>query len=194
MTTSLQLLGGPASVTVDVDKGIAGIPGTQFYLSYGDPNVPGSLVGVVPQRYDVCTNIGPADSEYLFLYQYNYIPGTTTLAWIAAFKLTPNTVARNESATFVNGLAAIQFQVELPPGYSSGTGGVPENYDIQFEVANAAGTTQQNPVSGFYVITGILVEDGIATIDMGFSAIEYASGLWIPVSGEKIVHLIITVV
>lgn len=194
MTISLNLLGGPASVTVDADKGIAGIAGSQFYLSYGNPNVPGSLTGATPQRYDVCTNIDPTDSEYLFLYQYNYIPGTETLAWISAFKLTPNTVARNEDATFVNGISAIQFQVELPPGYSSGTGGVPENYDIQFEIANAAGTTEQNPVSGFYVITGILVEDGVATIDMTFSAVEYASGIWIPVSGNKVIHLIITVV
>jgi len=194
MSTSLKNLGGPASVTVDVDKGVSGIPGTQFYLSSGNPNIPTSLPGIVPRRYDFTTNIDPTDSEYLFLYQYNFIPGTETLAWIPGFKLVPNTVARNEAATFVNGQSLIEFDVELPPGYSSGTGGIPEDYDIQFEISNVAGTTQQNPVAASFAITSLLVDGGIATIGMGFSAIEFSSGSWVPVSGNKVIHLIITVV
>lgn len=194
MVSELSMLGGPHSVVIDVDKGIAGIQGTQFYLSYGNPNIPGLLTGIVPNRYDFCINIDPSDAEYLFLYQYNYVPGTLILAWIPGFKLVPNTVAKNESATFVNGIALIQFQIELPPGYSSGTGGIPENYDIQFEISNQAGTQTQNPVSASYAITGLIVEDGIATINMGLSGIELVSGNWIPLSGDKVVHLIITVV
>lgn len=194
MPDPLAILGGPSSITVDVDKGISGIPGTQFYLSYGDPNVPGNLPEATFRRYDICTNVDPQDADYLILYQYNFVPGTQILAWIPGFKLVPNTVARNEPATFASGISQIQFEIELPSGYSSGTGGIPENYDIQFEISNEAGSTQQNPVSASYAITGLLVNNGIATINMAFTAIEFSSNTWIPLNGDKVIHLIITVV
>ena len=196
MVNSLSDLDGPSSVTVSVDKGISGIPGSQFYLSNGNPNIPGSIQGLssLPLRYDLCINIDPADADYLYLYQYNFIPGTQTLAWIQGFKLVPNTVAKNENATFTSGVSSIEFEIELPTGYSSGTGGIPENYDIQYEISTEPGTTIQPPVSASYVITGILVEDGIATINMTFSGIEYISDSWAPISGNKVIHLIITVV
>jgi hypothetical protein len=195
MTDRLSILDGPTSVTVNVDKGIFGIPGSQFYLSNGDPNIPGNIESsTAPARYDLCINTDPADADYLYLYQYNYVPNAQILAWIQGFKLVPNTVAKNENATFTLGSSSIEFEIELPTGYSSGTGGVPENYDIQYEISTAPGTTTQPPVSATYAITGILVENGIATINMTFAGIELISGAWIPISGDKVIHLIITVV
>lgn len=194
MSVSLSTLGGPSSVTVDVDKGIFGIPGTQFYLSNGDPNVPTNLPGVVPRRYDFVINLDPQDADYLVLYQYNFIPGTQVLAWLPGFKLVQNTVARNEAATFDMGVALIQFDIALPTGYSSGTGGIPENYDIQFEISNEPGSVLQSPVSASYLITGLVVNNGIATVSMAFTAVEFASNLWVPLAGNKVIHLIITVV
>ena len=207
MSTLLSSLGGPASVTVDVDKGIPGIPGTQFYLASGNPNDPASLPGVVPKRYDFATNIDPSDSEYLFLYQYNYFidpatglpqidpsTGGLLLAWIPGLRLIPNSVSKNESAFFVNGQSLITFEIELPPGYSSGPGGVPSSFDVQFEITNPAGGPEQAPVAATYQVTNVSIEENIATVSMGFGGVEYVGGFWIPITGSKIVQLLITVV
>lgn len=195
MVSSLSILDGPASVTVNVDKGIFGIPGSQFYLSSGDPNIPGNIAGSPAiARYDLCINTAASDANYLFLYQHNFIPGTQVLAWIPGFKLVPNTVAKNQSATFSEGSSTIEFEIELPTGYSSGTGGIPENYDIQYEISIAPGVTIQPPVSAAYTINSILVASGIATINMTFSGVELISDTWTAISGNKVIHLIITVV
>ena len=104
---SLDTLGGPASVVVETDYGTSGIRGTNFFLSNGDPNIPGSIDTAVFTNttiiYDLCINIKPDDAGYLDVYQYLYLPTLGVSAWVVGLQLAPALVAEKQTVTFVPG-------------------------------------------------------------------------------------------
>ena len=55
-------------------------------------------------------------------------------------------------------------------------------------------TDIQNPISSFFAITGSSIVNNVASIDLAFSAVEFNQGFWVPVQGQKTIHLVITVV
>lgn len=198
--TNLSELGGPTSVIVDADIGQQGVRGSNIFESTGDPNVPGNIIGT-PQEYDIAVNIKVDDEGYLFLYYFELItipgdPPTTQLAWVPKFRLVPNSISQNKNVEFINGEATASISAPVPPNISIDPANPEENIDLQYNIANRIdlNTNVQNPFSSYFEITDVVENNGIATITFVFNAIELSGGTWTPVTGEKTLHLVITVV
>lgn len=195
----LSELSGPSSVIVQSDIGPQGRRSSVIMLSSGDPNIPGNIQGFVqPLEYDMAIDTNPNSLTYLFLFYYENVVldpvlGIQQLVWVPKLRLIPNSVSKNIDTTFVNGIAFVNLQLPVPPGFQ---GDVQNSLFLQHSVANRIDITTdvQNPISSFFAVTGLNVVNGVAIIDIAFSAIEYNSGFWVPLQGEKTVHLVITVV
>lgn len=140
----------------------------------------------------------PASLTYLFLFYYELVTldpilGIKQLIWVPKLRLIPNSISKNVDTTFVNGIAQVNLQLPIPPGFQ---GDVQSSLFLQYSIANKISLTTdlQNPVSGFFGLAGVSVVNGIANLDIIFSMLEYNSGFWLPLQGEKTVHLVITVV
>lgn len=198
---NLSEISGPASVLVEADIGQPGIRGNNIILSDGDPNVPGNI-SQEPIQYDIAVNIKVDDPAYLFLYYYDEIvinpgpPEVKAFAWVPKFRLIPNALSRNVDVTFVNGQATASVTAPIPPNISIDPGAPEENIDLQYNIVNRVDLTTdiQNPFSSFFFINSLSVNNGLATIEFVFNAVELASGFWIPVQGEKTMNMVITVV
>ena len=186
---TLSELSGPSSVVVESDIGKPGIRGNIIHLSDGDPNVSGNIEAEVIQ-YDLAINIKPGDSGYLFLYYYE------NNAWYPKLRLIPNSLSKNQNVSFVNGQTTASITAAVPPNVVIDPLSPQDSINLEYNIANRIDLTTnvQNPISSFYAITGLNVTNGFATIDFLFNAVELNSGSWVPLQGEKTLHLVITVV
>jgi hypothetical protein len=99
----LVVLGGPASVKVELDVGATGARGSQIFTDAGKPTKPGLQFPVPPQINDLYINLDPSDLEYLFLYQYKL--DNAVLGWTKLLRLIPTTILFNPTLKFINGEA-----------------------------------------------------------------------------------------
>lgn len=178
----LVVLGGPASVNVNVDLGATGKRGSQIFISPGDPTDPLTVIGQTPEVFDLCINTKTSDSEYLYLYQYqNQGPANV---WIPLFKLIPNTYSQNYTKGFIDG----ETQINIPVANITSENVQATNFNIQLNVIN------DNPVSSSMTVGTIQTIDGSQVLPISIKAVEYADDAWINLAGTKIVHVFITVV
>jgi len=191
--SNLANLGGPSSVLVQADIGQPGVRGNIIHLAEGNPEVSGNL-SADPIQYDLAVNINTADPGYLFLYYYDKVGNN--LEWTPKFRLIPNSLSVNSDVTFVNGQATATVTASVPPNVAIDPAAPEDSIDLQYNIVNRIDltTTVQNPISSFFFINSLSVNNGLATIEFVFNAIEFNSGFWVPVQGEKTMHLVITVV
>lgn len=209
---SLEALGGPASIVVETDFGTTGMRGTNFYLSNGNPNVPGSIDTNIftntPILYDLCINIKPDDANYLDVYQYLYVPQLNTNMWVVGLQLAPALVAEKETVTFVPG-AAIGLAESM--GYGQFTPiviTVDQTLAIALslmtqEQRNQAFIAQSNIMYEIYnnkPITSMIIPGNVSvntltnevTVPVSFAAAELDQTLgWIPLIGQKTVSFVL---
>lgn len=184
----VSVIGGPATVNVDLDYGPSGKRGSQIFMGYGDPNSPDTVIGQTPELNDVFINVSTAiPSDYLTGYQYKNDDGV--LGWVIVFKLLPNQYSINKEMSFVNGVAE-DIVVPLSDFAADPASLQPENISIQHSFIGA------NPVASAISISPTFVEvaGGILALSFNVSASEFVNSEWAPVSGSKTVHLFITVV
>jgi len=194
---------GPSSTSVVVDKGISGVRGNNVFVSQGEPN--SNLSGDFVEG-DLAIDISTSSPTYLFVYRYEtrIVNENALTAWYlnliddsaqSIVRLIPNSASRNANTTFVQGQASVTVQIAIPAAFSNG-GSLTESLDIQYSIVN--NTTQstdiQNPISSFFAVTNSTIVNNVATLELAFSAVELDSGLWIPLQGQKTIHLVITVV
>ena len=108
---SLSVLGGPSSITLNLDTGAQGQRGT--FILYGFPN-PNTLEAQAtfiqePQVFDLYVVVDPASDNYLQIYQYINKDGQ--LIWIPAIKLSINLYSTTRPATFIGGVATVEINV-----------------------------------------------------------------------------------
>ena len=182
----LTVLGGPAEISVDVDFGPAGERGSLIFYGLGKPDENLTLPEDL-KPYDTYINAMPSDSEYQFLYQYISADGGTP-SWVKIFKLTTNTHSENYSRNFVDGSASINVPVSLIVPEDL-VGDVPaENFNVQANIIN------ENPISFSTTVSEVVIADGQSVLPISFAAIEYDSGSWQSLAGQKTIHLLITMV
>lgn len=190
---------GPNSISVVADKGPSGTRGNLFFLSQGEPNL--NLSGDFIDG-DIAIDIDTSSPTYLFIYRYETRSSIT--AWYlnllesspsSLIRLIPNSASRNQDATFVAGQTAITAQFPLPATFDSGSD-LASSIDIQYSIVNDVdvSTDIQNPISSFFAITNSSIVNNVASIDLAFSAVELSQGFWVPLQGQKTIHLVITVV
>lgn len=200
--TDLSEFYGPSSVKVFTDKGNTGVRANNIFVSSGEPNT--NLTGDFVEG-DMAIDIDASSTTYLFVYRYEtrIVSGSSITAWYinlidgsaqSVLRLIPNSTSKNIDATFVGGQATITVQSPIPPNFNGGD--IENSIDIQYNIANDLDitTSVQNPLSSFFAITNSSVSNGIATLEIFFSAVEYDQGVWAPLAGEKTIYLVITVV
>ena len=99
----LVVLGGPSSITLELDIGAAGVRGSYIFTDVGKPTAENISFSIDPQVNDLYINLNPSDNEYLYLYQYKL--DNAVLGWTKILRLVPNTVLANPVLKFINGEA-----------------------------------------------------------------------------------------
>ena len=82
-TEDITVLGGPTSISVDLDFGPQGERGSLIFVGMGDPNL--NDIGQIPNIFDLYINIDPNHEDYLYQYQYQNIASVNT--WTKILKL-----------------------------------------------------------------------------------------------------------
>ncbi len=186
-TEDITVLGGPSSVSVDVDFGPQGVRGSQIYVGEGDPNDPSTVIGQTDIKVlDLYINIKPSDLEYLYVYQY--VTENAVLFWKKLFKIIPNTKSLNSSATFTTGSTTINVPVNQIVNPDQVATVAASNFNVQATIQNA------NPVA-LSVQVGTPSGSGSArAVPITVNATEYDGSAWSALTGSKTVQLLITVV
>lgn len=190
----LTVLGGPASINLELDFGPAGERGSLILYGFGKPT--SVVLPITPKIYDTYINLLTTDDEYQFMYQYISGAGGSA-AWSRLFKLVPNVYNENESQIFsTTGSATIVLpidkilpldEVSVQENFSRYTA---ESFSVQCNVISP------DPVSVGVTISELSVNpiDGQMSLFINLKGIQYSDSEWVPIVGSKTVHLSITVV
>ena len=204
-SSDLTVLGGPSSLTVNIDVGPQGIRGSFIFTGDGKPDDPNTELGFVPAINDLYINLKPADTEYLFLYQYTSVNGTAS--WQRTIRIVPNTALYNPLITFSNGqavyeLAGVPIPTILFPlatFFSIDVLGDIEALDFSIqhnilcENPVASGLTVSE-ITATYDISGVTVPLGSAHLPLSLVAHElHPTNGWQPLNGQYYVHTFITI-
>jgi hypothetical protein len=212
MTESLELLGGPASVNVKVDFGSSGARGTNFYLTYGDPNIPGNINTQYfpnpPQLFDFAINIDPDDAGYLDAYQYTFVQQLNTSMWVPGLRLAPDFAIFKQNKAFVPGSAigllptlgyAQLDDLILPVAadVAAVLAILPQQQRDEAFIAQANITYEiynMRPVSPMIIPGNVSVDtvNNLVTIPISIAAMELdATFGWVPLAGAKTISLMV---
>lgn len=193
----LSVLGGPSSVTVEVDNGATGDRGSIVLYGYGNPNDQSSFTET-PQIYDLYINLQNTGDSPGWLYQY--VQGLSGNVWNPVVKLSPAIYNANRDVEFVSGEGTINIAVgavvsgEIPASLTSA------NFNIQHEIVGVSSVVASTITDvGELVISS--EDTDLVVLPITISAIEWAaeSGDVGPdwdaiIDGTYTVHLSITVV
>jgi hypothetical protein len=187
---SIDVIGGAPRTEVDIDLGAVGDRGSNIFVGAGSPNLPTAVLPQNPKTYDMYINLSPTDEEYLFLYQYLNFGGTFT--WVRLLRLIPNTFLENKLLNFVDGIATYNVPVITVIPLASVGVYQPTNFNIQHRVITTNPAASSTSIASQFVTT----EDGQLVLPVTISAVEIdpSTGVWSKVSGEKFVHLVMTVI
>jgi hypothetical protein len=183
---NLNVLSGPSSIDIAVDYGQRGDRGSIILYGQGKPHL--VTLPSTPAVYDMYINLLPSDDEYQWVYQY--ISQPSGYGWRPLFKLNPNTYSKNSVLSFTNGSAEIWVPiVSITGGEMSISGLSSGSFNVQHTVIS------QSPVaSSIYVSDLAISPDDILALPITIKASEFSGGDWSLLSGEKTVHIFITMV
>lgn len=186
-TEDITVLGGPSSISVDVDFGPEGSRGSQIFLGQGNPNEPTTEIGQSDIKIlDLYINLKTTDIDYLYVYQY--VTENGVAYWKALFDLIPNIKSVNSLAPFTAGSTVINVPVnQIVPEELVATIAA-SSFNVQATIQNA------NPIA-LSVELGTPSGTGSArSLPITVNASELSGGSWTALSGDKTVQLLITVV
>jgi hypothetical protein len=181
----LTVLGGPATVNLEVDFGPQGDRGSHIFICNGDPNE--TAIGQTPQVFDLCINNLVSHEDYLAYYQY--INNSGVNEWVKLFKLIPNTNSVNNTGTFnSSGVRQINIPlINIVPSEIIGSV-TAANFNVQYSILN------QNPISSSIAVGEIITDGDNLALPLTIKAIKYSENAWSNLTGQQTVHLFITVV
>jgi hypothetical protein len=185
-SANLNILGGPSKIDVSVDYGQRGDRGSLILYGQGKPylvSLPES-----PLLYDMYVNLLPSDDEYQWVYQYINTP--TGLSWKSLFKLQPNTYSTNEDLSFVDGSVEVWIPISSVTGDDNPLSTLTaSNFNVQYSIVS------QNPLASSITIGDVTTSPtDVLSLPITINAVEFESDAWTSLSGQKSVHLFVTVV
>lgn len=186
-TEDITVLGGPESISVDLDVGPDGERGSRIFTSVGDPNVVSIGGNQTFKVFDLCINVNPSDPDYQFLYQRINDSGNET--WEKIFKMTTNQYSEVSLRLFVDGEVEIVLNLlDI----------VPED---MITSVNASDFAVMHNISGSLspVVSSILVGDIITNgssrgLPITVKASTFDGSELVPLAGSLSVHLFISMV
>ena len=184
----ITVLGGPSSITVDLDFGPQGQRGSQIFTGSGQPNNPNNdIYDQSLEIFDLYINTLVGDSEYLYMYQYINSNGSNT--WVPVVKLIPNIYSKNIEKVFVDGSTTINVKlVDIVSG-SLVSSLESTNFNVQASINNLG-----NPVATTISLGTVAIVAGFRSLPITITAVEYDGTSWENLDGTRVVNLLITVV
>lgn len=185
-SANLNILGGPSKIDISVDYGQRGERGSLILYGQGKPYL--VTLPESPSLYDMYINLLPSDDEYQWVYQY--INTTTGLQWKSLFKLQPNTYSNNENLTFVDGSVEVWIPIISVTGQDTPLSTLTaSNFNVQYSIVS------QNPTASSITIGNVDTSPTeILSLPITINAAEFVDDTWSALSGQKAVHLFVTVV
>jgi hypothetical protein len=184
-TEDVVVLGPPETIDVLVDIGPQGTRGTKFIVGSGEPNAQtssGVLLGQTLILNDMYINVAPG-VNYGYLYQYVSQPGGNT--WTQVLQINPAIYSTVETIAFTSGAAAITIPISNIVTVS-GSPLTASNFSVQFQIEGA------NPIASSMEVPALA---GAGTnLVINFDAVQYSGGSWSALTGNKKVHLFISIV
>lgn len=188
-TEDLTVFGGPSNVSLDVDFGPTGDRGSRIYGVVADPRLSTTPKPQDIQNYDLVINITPSSSDYLTVYQKT---GTTINDWIEFASLVPNIKSSKETVTFTGGTATLEQILSTSFVVDAYTN---DKFSVIYSIQDDRTTGQTNyPTSGSLDFNIAQDPDGSWVMTITINAVEFNGTSWVAVTGERLIHLFITVV
>lgn len=184
-TDDITVLGGPATISVDLDFGATGERGSKFFIKEGNPN--GATFDDEILYGDLCINSDSESVEYRSIYMYQSVPGGST--WTKITNLIPNFYSRKTVNEFDNGEITVEIPlISITPDTLVG-GMTTDRFVIQHSIVNTV-----NPTVSNLSIVSITEIDNLQVLRLSVSALEFDNGEWASVNGQRSLHLFISVV
>ena len=184
-TEDVVVLGPPQTIDVLVDIGPQGTRGSKFIVGSGEPNPQtssGILLGQTLILNDMYINVAPG-ANYGYLYQYVSQPGGNT--WTQVLHMNPAIYSAVETIAFTSGAGSITIPISNIVTVS-GSPLTASNFSVQFQIEGA------NPIASSMEIPALA---GAGTnLVINFDAVQYSGGSWSALTGNKVVHLFISIV
>lgn len=185
-TDDITVLGGPATISVDLDLGATGQRGSKFFIKEGNPNL--ISFGDDEILYgDLCINSDSESVEYRSIYMYQSVPGGST--WTKITNLIPNFYSRKTVNEFADGEITVEIPlISITPDTLVGEM-TTDRFVIQHSIVNTV-----NPTVSNLSIVSITEVDSLQVLRLSVSAVEFDNGEWTSVNGQRSLHLFISVV
>lgn len=184
-TEDVVVLGPPDSIDVLVDIGPQGTRGSKIIVGSGNPNSltsNGVLFGTTLILNDLYINTSPG-ADYGYMYQYISQPGGNT--WTEILYINPSIYSAIETVAFSSGSGSITIPISNIVTVT-GSPLTASNFNVQYQIENA------NPVSSSIQIPALV--SPATDLVINFNAIQYSGGSWSNLTGNKTVHLFISIV
>jgi len=186
-TEDITVLGGPDSISVDLDIGPDGERGSRIFTSVGDPNLVSIGGNQTFKIFDLCINVNPSDPDYQFLYQRINDSGDET--WEKIFKMTTNQYSEVQSRTFVAGKVEIVINL---------INIVPENMITTVQASDFAVihniSGKQTPIASSILIGDIITNGTSRGLPITIRGVSLEAESWSDLVGNLSVHLFISMV
>ena len=184
-TEDVVVLGPPETLDVLIDIGPQGNRGSQIIVGSGHPNdltSSGVILGQTLILNDIYINTAPG-ADYGYMYQYISAPGGNT--WVSVLKVSPAIYSSIITVSFTSGSGSTTIPISNIVTVT-GSPLTASNFTVQFQIEGA------NPIASSMEIPALA---GAGTnLVINFDAIEYSGGTWSNLSGNKTVHLFISIV
>lgn len=184
-TEDVVVLGPPESVDVLIDIGPQGTRGSKIIVGSGEPNPQtssGVLLGTTLILNDVYINTSPG-TNYGYMYQYVSQPGGNT--WVEILKVSPTIYSAIETISFSSGNGSITIPISNIVTVT-GSPLTASNFNIQYQIEGA------NPIASSVEVPALA---GAGTnLVINLHATQYSGGSWSALTGNKKVHLFISIV
>lgn len=184
-TEDVVVLGPPESVDVLINIGPQGTRGSKIIVGSGEPNPQtssGVLLGTTLILNDVYINTSPG-TNYGYMYQYVSQPGGNT--WVEVLKVNPTIYSAIETISFSSGNGSITIPISNIVTVT-GSPLTASNFNIQYQIEGA------NPIASSVEVPALA---GAGTnLVINLHATQYSGGSWSALTGNKQVHLFISIV
>jgi hypothetical protein len=188
----LTVFGGPETISLDLDFGPTGDRGSIIIGVQGDPretSVANSISQDV-QALDVAIDYSPSSETYKTVFQNVVTPSGTQ--WTPLVSLKSNFYSETKGPlTPVSGKLTIS-PINLASIYDISEGTVSSSrFSVQYSISSLESA---GPLATNLIIKDVDTTQGFIALPLEIEGVEYLDGAWVPMTGEKYVHLFITVV
>jgi hypothetical protein len=184
----VTVFGGPSTVGLDVDFGPKGDRGSLIYGVNADPRLANTTRPEDLRDFDLAIVVNPSAPDYLKVYQKL---GIGPRDWIEFASLAQNLYDAKVTTTFnESGEATIEIiasDIFITNTYT------PEIFSVQYQIEDRTAGSQNFPIASS-MKTSIVADGSNQKLRISLKSKELSGEDWIPTTGQRVVHLFVTIV